>query len=359
MYRKSLILLACLGLTACGSKEEFAHKEPPPVPVLAVVPAVKDVPVYLESIGNLQPSVFMQVLPQVNGTLKEVFITEGQWVQQGTPLFKIDTKPYAIKVQEAGAQLALDRASLASAQKKLERYKSLAQKDLLAQTEWDELETQVEKAQATVQADEARLSTAQLDLDRCTILSPIEGRVGKLDAHPGLLVSSSQSKPLVTVSKMDPLLTEFTVTEKEFPNIPLEKLEIELQPLCSKACPPAKGTVTFFDNHFDDKSGLLLVRAKVPNPQHALRPGQSVRVRLPIGVTKNAKLIPQKAVKYSQQGPYVYIVQADKTVGFRQVITGDTIGDQVIVLEGLDASEPVITDGHLRLSPGVKVEIKS
>lgn len=358
MCRKSLILLTCLLLSACGSKDHIAQNENPPVPVLAVAPIVKDVPLYLESIGTLQPAVLMGITPRVNGTLEKVFVAEGDWVEQGAPLFQIEAKPYLIKVQESEAQLALDRATLSSAQKKLERYKSLAQKDLLAQTEWDELETQTEKAEATLKADEARLEMAKLDLERCTIISPIDGRIGKLDAHPGLLVANGQAAPLATVAKLNPLIVEFTVTENEFANIPANENGIEIQPLCSTKCATA-GQVTFLDNHFDPKTGLLLVRGKVSNNELTLRPGQSVRVRLVIGLTKDAKLIPEKAIKYNQEGPYVYVVQADNTVGFRQILLGDTFEKHIIILEGLDGSEPIITDGHLRLSPGIKVEIKS
>jgi multidrug efflux system membrane fusion protein len=259
-------------------------------------------------------------------------------------------------LQEAEAQLAMDKASSQAAQKKYQRFKQLAQKDLVAQTEWDELESQLEITFANIELDEARVNAAKLELERCTICSPVEGRVGKLDVHPGLLVSPGQ-KPLATVVKMDPLIVEFTVTEKEYPKVPREKLEFEIQSLCSKeVC--NKGVVTFMDNHFDSKTGLLLVRGKISNPEYAWRPGQSIRVRFPIGVNSDAKLIPQKSIRYNQSGPYVYAVQQDKTIAFRQVILGTETGSDVIVLEGLNPSEPIITDGHLRLSPGIKVEIK-
>jgi multidrug efflux system membrane fusion protein len=351
-----LIFLSAVFLTGCESKQESSQTEAPPIPVLATAPVIKDIPVYVESIGTLSPSIFMEVLPRVEGAVTEVLVSEGDWVKNETPLFKIDSRPYAIKLQEAEAQLAMDKASSQAAQKKYQRFKQLAQKDLVAQTEWDELESQLEITFANIELDEARVNAAKLELERCTICSPVEGRVGKLDVHPGLLVSPGQ-KPLATVVKMDPLIVEFTVTEKEYPKVPREKLEFEIQSLCSKeVC--NKGVVTFMDNHFDSKTGLLLVRGKISNPEYAWRPGQSIRVRFPIGVNSDAKLIPQKSIRYNQSGPYVYAVQQDKTIAFRQVILGTETGSDVIVLEGLNPSEPIITDGHLRLSPGIKVEIK-
>lgn len=351
-----LITTVSLVLAGCGSNQEGSYGAPPAVPVVAATPVVKDITVVLESIGTLQPAVFMEIYPQASGPLHEVYVAEGQWVQLDTPLFQIDPKPYAIKVQEAEAQLAIDRASLKGTQKKLDRFRELARKDFVAQTEWDDLEAQAERALATVDLDEARLASAKLDLDHATVRSPVDGRVGKLDAHPGQLVSAGQTTPLATVSKMDPLIVEFTVTEKEFPKVPKENLQIELTALCGST-PCQKGMVTFLDNHFDPTTGLLLVRGKVLNPDYSLRPGQSIRVHIPVAVESNAILIPQKAIRYNQEGPYVYVVQPDMTVAIRQVVLGSEQGADQIVLKGLDPTEQVILDGHLRLSPGLKVNV--
>lgn len=333
-------------------------QEVPAIPVIAAAPAIKDVTVYLESVGTLHPSVLLEVRPQVSGTIEKVLVKEGQTVRKGTPLFKIDPAFYEMKVSECEAVLAMDRAGFEAAQKKLERFRNLAQKDLMSQTEWDELEAHVAKSRASIDLDEARLNSAKLDLEHCTLRSPVDGRIGRLDAHPGLLVSGGQAAPLATVAKMDPLIVEFSVTEKEYSKIKSWDLPIEMQPLCSTGDCRA-GTITFLDNHFDSKTGLLLLRGNVPNGEYLLRPGQSVRVRVPVSVAQDAKLIPQKAIRYNQQGPYVYVVQPDNTVALRQLILGDEQGTDQIIKEGVDAGELVIIDGHLRLSPGVKVEMKS
>lgn len=140
MRQKALtLIIAALLFTACEPVQKTGKAAPAPVPVRAATPAIKDVPVYIETMGTLLPSVLMEVRPQVNGVLENVFVHEGNWVKEGTPLFRIDQKSYIIKVQEAEAQLSMDRAALLAAEKKLERFKSLAQKDLIAKTEWDEL----------------------------------------------------------------------------------------------------------------------------------------------------------------------------------------------------------------------------
>lgn len=349
-----LLPIAALLLTACSSQSPSAHSAPG-IPVIVATPTVSDIPIYVESVGTLHPSIHAELRPSVSGKIAEVLVQEGQWVEKGTPLFKIGSSSYQIRLEELQAQMATNRATLTGLQKKIERYKALADKSLIAQAEWDDLETQIAKANATIDADNAKFKTVQGDLESCTVTAPLAGRLGKLDVHYKLPVSPGQARPLATISQMDPLLLEFTITEKEFLQLPEEQNEILVKSLCTQ-CQTVKGVITFLDNQFDDTTGLLLVRAKVPNPSLYLRPGQSVHVRVPVSNIPNALLIPQKAVKYSPQGPYVFVVQEDSTVTIRPLIVGNAIGDKIIVTEGLTPSERVITEGHLRLYPGAKVE---
>lgn len=361
MYKKSLIVFtmtAALLLCGCESSKVQNAMELPVVPVTAATPTVKDITIYLDSIGKLESSILMEVQPQIEGTLTHVLIKEGEWVEQNTPLFKIDSKLYAIKVQEAEAQVAVDRANLQAIQKKLNLMKPLAQKNLVAQTEWNDLEAELEKSQAVLTLDEARLNGAKLDLEHCTLYAPIAGRIGKIDAHAGHLITKGSPSPLATISQMNPLYVEFTVTEKEFSKIPTNAAQIEIKPLCSSDL-SEKGMISFLDNHFDSTTGLLLIRGQIQNPKYTMRPGQSVRVQIPIGVSQQALLIPQKAIRYNQEGPYIYTIQSDMTVTERQLTLGDEHGNDQIVLKGLEPSEQFIVDGHLRLSPGIKVEVKS
>lgn len=350
---KLLIIILALVLQGCKSNET-GNREQPAVPVVAVLPKVEDITVYLESMGTLEPSVHIEIFPQVEGTLKEVLVTQGEWVEKGTPLFKIDEKPFAIKVEEIDAQLASDAASLQAAEKKYARFKPLFEKDLLSQTERDNLEAEVEKLNASYRLVEARLKGALLDLEHCTICSPTNGRVGKIDLHPGVLIARGQS--LATVSQLDPLHVEFNLTEKEFPQVPNELALFEIKALCTADC--RKGMITFHDNHFDSATGLILMRGKIPNEDDALFPGQSVQIKIPVAVNANAMVIPQKAIRYNQEGPYLYVIQPDQTVVIRQVLLGEEQGDHQIVKQGLDPTEKVVIDGHLRLSPGIKVEVK-
>jgi len=363
-FRKLTFMTACfLGLvfTGCNPQEQKPiSKEIPAIPVIATSPTVRDITVYLESIGSLLPSIFMEIRPQTSGILTNVLVNEGQMVKEGDPLFKINAQSYEIRVQEAEAQLAIDEAGLKAVQKKMSRYKDLAERDLVAKTEWDELKAHLQKSQAAVQLDNARVKYAKLELDHCLLYSPIDGRVGKLNAAKGFLVAVGQTTPLATISKMDPLIVEFTITEKEFPYLPKDGISINVQSLCSAGIQEcSNGEVTFVDNHFNSATGLLLIRGKIDNPNGTLKPGLSVKVQLPIELTTDAKLIPQKAIRYNQEGPYVYVINEDSTVAIRQLLLGKEYETDQIILEGLHPEEKIILEGHLRLSPGVKVEVKS
>ncbi len=356
--RTTIVLCFSLAILAsCSSSQKDVAFNAPSVPVVVATPSVQSVPVYVESLGTLHPSIFMEVRPRVGGTLTEILVKEGEWVEKGTPLFTIGSGSYSDKLLEIEAQAAINRASLNGLKKKIERWRALADKDLISEIEWDDLENQVAKAQAIVDTDTSKIKGAQGDITKCTVVAPLKGRVGKLDASPGIPVSPTQPQPLATISKMDPLLLEFAITEKEFAQLAPDQKQIQVQSLYGE-CAATPALITFFDNQFDDRSGLLLVRGKVDNPSMQMRPGQHVRVRLPVANIANAKLIPQKAVKYNQQGPYVFVAQTDNTAVSRQLTLGHTIEDKVIVLEGLDASERIVTEGHLRLYPGALVEVQ-
>lgn len=348
--------LSLIFFTSCQTEDPSSTQEVPAIPVIASVPERQDIPVYIETIGSLRPSIHIEVRPQVEGIITNILVSEGQGVEPGTPLFKIDSQSYEIKVQEAEAQLAIDYINLQAAQKKLDRFLSLAKKDLIPQTEWDDLEKQVSIAQSTLQGDQAKLVNAQLDLEHCTIQAATSGRIGKIDLYSGCIVTANQSTPLVAISQMDPLTVEFHLTEKEYLSLPSHQNPIFVQ-LLNNSDTSSQGNISFIDNQFDLKSGLILVRASIPNRSNTLRPGQYVRLLIPISTLHQALLIPQKAVKYSEQGPYVYIVNKDQMVEMRLVQLGKTQSDQIIVTEGLTPEDMVILEGHLRIFPGTKVKL--
>lgn len=363
MSKYALIaILSCL-LAACSSDSSPQNIGAQAIPVRVSEVLEQDVPLYLESLGTLKSTHFVEIRPQVNGLLLQIQFTEGETVEQGHPLFIIDPQPYQIKLQEAEAQLAQDRAALTVSQKKKERYEALAKKDLIPQQDWDELVYQVAKNEAQITADEAKLASASLDLKHCYITAPIAGRTGKITVHPGNLVQASQTTPLVTLADIDDLFVEFTLTEQEFQQLHSQshsatKTSIEIYSFYTPD-EIISGSLNFQDHSFNKQSGLLQMRGHLLNPSLKLLPEQSVKVRLPISTLKAARLVPQKAVKINQQGTYVYRVKADNTVELCQLSCGVEFNDNIVVLDGLQPGDRVITEGHLRLHPGMPVDIKT
>lgn len=347
-------------LSACSSQQDPSAFKLPIIPVHTAEVKLQDVPFYFQSPGMLRPALSVEIKPQTSGMLQTVHFTEGQFIKKGTLLFTIDPQSYVIRLHESEAQLAQNKVALDNARKKLDRYSSLAKKDLIPQQEWDEMHSLIAKHEAQIQGDEAKVAAARLDLQRCEITAPMTGRIGKLAVHPGNLIAAGQSVPLTTMANVEVLTVEFTITEREYHQLSPEhrrgNYPIEIVSLCHPS-ETAKGSLTFLDNSFDPQTGLLLLQGKMVNTSHKFLPGQHVQVRIPIQIARDAIVVPQKAVKFNQHGPYVFVVSEEKTVDIRPIKIGDEIEDEVIVTEGLVPTEIVVTDGHLRLSPGLGVEI--
>lgn len=350
-------MLATFFFTGCSSDSATPKKaKTPPIPILVAMPTLKDIPLYIETIGTLHPWESVEIKPQVTGTLEKIHIKEGKWVKQGEILFTIDSTLYTNRVQQAQAQLAIDRAAFTAAQKKVERLQSLAERDLLSKVEWDNIEAEFARSEALLKLGEAKVAAATLDCKNCQIRSPIDGKMGKIHFSAGSLISGGQSMPLATISQIDPLRVSFKLTEKEFPKLPKKKGSISITSLCNNNI-EAEGNIYFVDNAFDPQSGLISIHAKVANDCDSLRPGQCVGVLLPTSTLPNSLLIPQKAVQYDGEGPYAYVVDDKSCAIQKRIRLGDEIGEDVIVQEGIEKTETVVTTGHLRLSPGLEVEI--
>ncbi len=349
---KYYLCVGLLLLAGCSGKAPQQAFELPPVPVQTADVEERDVPLFFEAMGTVRPSCIAEVKPQVNGLIQELHFIEGQSVEAGDVLFTIEDAPYAIRVQEMEAQLLHDQANLLNARKKLERFKSLTKQDLISRVEWDEAETQVVLREAAVKADEARLAAAHLDLKHCTIIAPIAGKTGISSLHAGNLVNAQTT--LITLMQTDPLLVEFSMTEKELLNIGSSTPFIKIYAAGSDES-LAEGKITFLD-HSIAYSGMLAAKGVLSQVHKPLWPGQSVRVHVYYGKKDKARLIPMRAVKTNQSGTYIFVLNPDNTVEMRQVRLGAEERGQVVVDEGLDGVDKVVTEGHLRLFSGSKVE---
>lgn len=344
-------LLLSLAFAACSGNPSTKKTAAPATPVYTANVAIADVPLFFEAIGTVKAKQVVEIKPQVTGVIKSVHFTEGDFVKEGDLLYTIDDASYVIKAKEAEALLLQDKAHLQSAEKKLKRYESLYQENLISKQEWEELETKLALTKAMVKADLARLAGINLDISRCKITAPISGKIGKTTLHAGNKVTEA---PLVTLIQSDPLYVEFFVTEAECKQI-TSSSSLKIYELGKEKC-IAEGKLVFLDHSLDPKTGMLFAKGVLSPSKDNLLVGQSVRVQLIFGVKEKAKLIPMQAVKTNEDGAYVFSVKEDSTVEIKPIVLGPEENGMIVVEEGLNPDEKVVTQGHLRLYPGSQVE---
>jgi membrane fusion protein (multidrug efflux system) len=345
-----VLILSCivLGLTACAEKPTPA---PPPVPVKAAEVLVRDVPIYLEAIGETRGNTEIEIRARVEGFVESVDFAEGTQVRRGQLLYTIDPRPFEASVARARANLAQAEAELARTRQDVARYEPLVAKNAISRQEY-ETAVAVERAQASVvEAARASLESAELDLGYTRVLAPDTGLIGKTEVYPGTLVGRGQSTLLTRISKIEPIHVRFTVAEggylryarrnEERKAATGAELPIELV-LADGTTHPHTGRFVFIDRSVDPQTGTIMLEASFPNPGGIVRPGQYARVRAAVDLRKDAVLVPQRAV-LEMQGTYrVAVVKPDATVEMRLVQMGERVGSLWVVDSGLAAGERVV-----------------
>ncbi len=354
-----IALIAASLLTACSKSEPPAPPAPPEVLVMTV--PVADVPIFSEAIATLDGSTNTQIHSQVSGYLIKQAYQEGSVVKAGDLLFEIDPKPFQADLDKANATLANKQAQEIRTKQDLDRYSQLVKSGAVSQQEY---QTQVQNnlsAQAEVNAAQASVDTAKINLGYTKITSPIEGVAGR--AIPGVGDLLSPSLTLTTVSTVNPIQADFTLPEQFYLNnaeqlarvsaIPMEDREARIEMILADGTAyPLKGKFSYINRQIQTATGAITAYALFPNPDRVLRPGQYVKVR---AITQNitkAVLIPQRCVSQLQGINQVMVVKADNTVEVRNVTLGDMAGSDWIVTDGLQAGERVVVEGLQKCTPG-------
>lgn len=317
---------------------------PGPRPVVTAKVITQDVPLYLDEIGTTAAYETVQIQAQVSGQIISREFQDGADVKKGDLLFKIDPRPYEAALASAQADLALNQATL-------KRQEELKAKNVTANQEWD-------TAQANARRSEAAVAAAQVNLDRCYIKSPIDGRAGLRNVDVGNVVGPGGTTPLLQIMGMDPIYTDFTVAEPDLPLVRRYLSNPNLKVVTDADgdnIEPRDGKLYFIDNAVQPGAGTVKLRGETKNPDRALWPSQFVKVRLVLDILKDAKLVPSSAVQIGQNGPYVFIVKSDSKLELRQVKPGQVQGDLTVITDGVQKGEMVVTSGQLQLSPGMKV----
>jgi membrane fusion protein, multidrug efflux system len=355
------LVLAAAWLAAGCSRS--ANKEMPGAPVLVARSAAANVPVQIEPppVGHVVPYSTVTIRPQVGGVIQGVHFREGQEVKRGDRLFTIDPRPMQAALDSARAALARDRAQLENARIQFGRDRRLFEQQLISQDQFDTSKATLDALEGTVGADQAALTSAELNLAYTDIRAPFDGQTGSLQFHEGNVVKAPDDT-LLTVNQIHPVYVAFAVPEQYLPEIKREwqdrplKVSVTFQGLIG---PPPEGELTFIDNAVDTSTGTIQLRATFPNGDSRLWPGQFVQAALTLAELTNAVTVPSQAVQTGQNGEFIYVVKPDQTVEQRPVAIGVTHQGLTVVQKGLSAGETVVTDGQLRLAPGAKVNVKT
>jgi multidrug efflux system membrane fusion protein len=350
-----------LVIDACSSGGEDSgrdHKETVPVTVAVVVQ--RDIPVQLRAIGNVEAYSTVSVKSQVEGQLAHVHFVEGQPVKKGDLLFTIDPRPFESALRQAEATVARDVAEARNAEVDAKRRTQLLAQGFVSRDEYDQSQTKAASSAAAVKADEADVENARLQLQYCYIHSPIDGRVGQLLVHEGNVLKANDTL-LAVINQVRPVYVAFSVPEQDLPEVRQRtaagKLPVQaLVPHHDDT--PVVGELSFINNTVDATTGTVLLKALFANEDEALWPGQFVDVAVTLAVHRDAVLVPAEAIQVGQQGQYVFVVAPEELAEVRAVVPGDRVGQEIVVSQGLTAGERVVTDGQIRLAPGLKVQIK-
>lgn len=332
----------------------------PPAPVLIALSETRNVPVLLSAIGNVQARSTVSVKSRVDGQVVEVAVKEGQRVKKGDLLFRIDPRPFEAQLRQAQANLAREQANLIKAKSDLERYQSLSEKGYSSQQRYEEATAIKAGLIATIRAHEATVEIARLNLEFTSIESPMDGRAGNVLVHAGNLVEANadDASAMLVITETQPIFVSFNVPERYLARIK-QRMSQGLLPAAvtipGDGGAAIEGEVFFINNAVDPTTGTIQLKARFPNRDDRLTPGQFVDVSIRLSELHQAVVVPSRAIQSSQKGPYVYVVRPDKSVSVRLVQVGPTHEQQTVISDGLAVGEQVVTEGQLRLYEGRKV----
>jgi len=337
------------------------------VPVTVTLSELGDAPYQVTANGIVEPLQSVAVQSQVGGVLTAVKFKEGDEVQAGQILFEIDPIPYRAALQQAQAVLARDEAQFANAQRDADRYAALAKRDFVTRSQADQAMANATALKAVVDADKASLATAQFNLDNASIRAPVAGKTGALLVRQGNLVRPNATAPLVQINQIHPILVRFAVPEKELQLVQqysragasLRATTRPSQDAAASVGVASVGVLSFVDNGVDTTTGTVTLKARFPNDDNRLWPGQFMPVTLDLFVERGAVLVPSVAVQTGQEGLFVWILDEAGKAQLRPVKVARAVGDKSVIASGLSAGERVVVDGQSRLTVGATADIKT
>ncbi|WP_311970031.1 efflux RND transporter periplasmic adaptor subunit [Pseudomonas baltica] len=365
--RSMVILVALAALVAVvyfywpASKPVSGHTGGGPVPVRVAKVTQQDLPIWLDAIGNVQALNTVNVRVRVDGELQKVLFQEGQTVKAGSLLGQIDPRVYQAQVDQAKALVAKDQAQLASLKVNLDRAVNLANAKAGPTQDVDTYRAEVAAQVAAVQADQAALDNARLQLEFTQVRAPIDGRTGQRLLDVGAIAHGAEATGLVTITQMNPITVAFAVSQDQLPEILEEYAKgqplqvVALRRDGSKTL--ARGALSFIDSQVAASSGQIQLKAQFDNSQSQLWPGELVSARLLVNTQRGVTVVPANAVQLGRDGNFVYVLGADDKVQVRPVKAQQVVDGMQWITRGVQPGETVVIQGQSRIASGVKVTV--
>ena len=366
--RSASALVAAALAAACSQEAPPPARPAPQVTVITATP--KTIPYVATFVAQTESSQQVDIVARVSGYLDKIAYREGELVKEGQVLFQIDPQPFRAQLDAAKGELLAQKARFETAKANLDRIKPLVAQDAVSKADLDRAQGEYDASNAAVYAAEAKVKEQALNLGYTTIRAPVTGLASRASQRQGAYINAvSESAKLTYVAALDPMWVNFSVSQNLMAKIrdlvkkkllvppPGQAYEVELV-MSDGSMYPQTGKINFADPSFSQETGSFLVRAALPNPDNALRPGMFVTARV-LGATQPAAIVvPQLSVQQGSNGHLVYVVKEDGTAELRPVIVGDYQGDKDIVIQsGLRAGDRVVVEGALKVVPGQPVKI--
>ena len=355
----------CLFLAACDEEKKHSGSAEIPPPVVTAVELVRmDVPLYATFMGQTEGSHSAAVRPQVTGILQKRLFEEGAYVEKGAPLFDIDSAPYRAALEQAQGQLAQASSALENARKEYERVRRLVRENAVSRQQYDSAHAAFRSAQAQAASAGAAVEEARIRLGYCRVEAPLSGFTSREVSTVGSLVTPEST--LTFINQTDPMDVQFSVPAVEL--FTMRDMEADGRAVSYGKGSAAelrlmegveydeKGVVTFLDTQVEESTSAVHARARFPNPQGTLMPGQFVIVRVGGGKLVNALMLPQEALMQTERGTEVCVLDGENTASLVPVTTGPAFGGYFLVEKGLEAGSRVVVQGQNKVTPGQKAQ---
>jgi multidrug efflux system membrane fusion protein len=337
----------------------FAGGDAPAVPVVVTTAERGDLPVYFDGLGTATAYNTVTVRSRVDGAIVKVNFTEGQFVHEGDALVEIDPRPYQVALEQAQGQLAKDEAQLKDVQTDLERYNLLFKEGVIPKQQVDTQTALVGQSKGSIQADQAAIDSAKLNITYSHITAPISGRVGLRLVDIGNIVHATDLTGLVVITQLQPICVIFTLPQDQLPQV-MSKLRSGPQ-LSVEAWDRddttkiASGKLATVDNQIDVTTGTYKLKATFSNDNNILFPNQFVNVHLLVDTKHNVTIVPVAAIQRGPQGTYVYTAGPGNAAKIQAVTISQTTGNLVGLSAGINPGENVVIDGQDKLQDGTKI----